>query len=81
MERDSLLASFNDITIFHIFFKDIKVLKRILIQLDQTEFAKEFDKDDNEIENQTLRRIYYILARHRISKRKLMDLNEQSEMT
>ena len=34
IEPDSLYASFNDITIFHIFFKEIKVLKRILLQLD-----------------------------------------------
>ena len=53
------------------------MLKRILKYLERTDFVKEFDNDDNEIENQTLRRIYYILARHRITKSALTPFNTE----
>ena len=62
-----MFASFKGSSIFHIFFREVKILNRIVNWLEHADFVKEYDKDDNEIENQTLRRIYYVLSCHAIT--------------
>ena len=44
---------------FSIFFKDVEVLRTILQQLDIEDFSKQTDAENNEIENSTLRKIYF----------------------
>ena len=48
--------------------------------LEHTEFVNEHDKDDNEIENQSLRRIYYILACHSITDIEFKNLGNTSSV-
>ena len=63
-----MYAQFKGSNLFHIFFRQVKVLKHIVEWLERTDFVHEHDKDDNEIENQVLRRIYYVMACHHIKK-------------
>ena len=64
----SLFSDFHGNSVFSIFYKEHKVLNRIHQQLERGEFLREYDDDDNAVENSTLRRIYYALACHRIGQ-------------
>ena len=62
-----MFANYKGNSLFQIFFRQVKVLSTIVKWLQQADFVQEFDKDDNQIENQTLRRIYFVMARHTIT--------------
>ena len=62
----SLFASFQGYTIFTIFFKEVKVLNRILSNLEIEDFPKQHDDDDNELENEFYRRLYFTLSKHEL---------------
>ena len=64
VEFTTLFALFYGNSIFQLFYKQVKVLKRIIEQLEMSEFKKEQDDDDTQLENQTLRRLYFILSNH-----------------
>ena len=64
IEFTTLFALFYGNTIFQLFYKLVKVLKKIIKQLEMSEFKREHDDDDNHFENQTLRRLYFILSNH-----------------
>lgn len=70
-EKTCMYAQFKGSNLFHIFFRQVKVLKHIVEWLERTDFVHEHDKDDNEIENQVLRRIYYVMACHHIKQGRL----------
>ena len=64
-------------TIFTIFFKEVKVLHEVIEWLDKQELAKESDDDLNDLENRVIRKIYSQLARHEIGiKKKKADFRE-----
>lgn len=63
-----MFANFKGNNLFHIFFRQVKILKYIATWLEKTDFLREFDRDDNDIENKTLRRIYYIMACHTMTE-------------
>ena len=63
VELDSLYSSFNDESVFSIFANRVKVLTQIERWLDNEDFPKDFDEEYNELENSTLRRIYFMLAK------------------
>ena len=65
-----MFASFTGCNLFNIFFREVKVLNHICEWLEKTEFVQEHDRDDNDIENQILKRIYYVLACHHIKEGK-----------
>ena len=44
---------------FSIFFKNVEVLDQINEQLDKEDLSKEVDLDENEVEHNMLRKIYY----------------------
>ena len=68
VEQDSLYASFNDESVFSIFANRVKVLTQIERWLDNEDFPKDFDEEYNELENSTLRRIYFVLAKQNCNK-------------
>ena len=51
VDSDCLFASFMGESIFSIYFKEVKVLKKILLILEEDEFPAQHDDDDNELEN------------------------------
>ena len=69
VEQTALFASFQGETIFSICFKQVKVLDQIIQQLADDESEKEYDDDQNELEQIIYRRIFYQLARHTIENR------------
>ena len=71
VEMVSLFADFHGSSVFSIFFREVKVLLRIIDQLERSEFPLEHDEDDNAIENSNLRRIYFVLSRHQMNKEPL----------
>ena len=68
IESDSLFATFQGNSIFSVFFREVKIMRQILEWLESDEFPKELDEDENEIENQALRRVFCILSRHMIGE-------------
>ena len=62
-----------------IFFKDVEVLQYIVDWV-QEDHKKEEDEDQNEIENQDLRRIYFQLACHETGRKQpRVYLSEEEE--
>ena len=63
VEPQVLYAQFKRESVFSIFFRDVKVLQCMQQWLENTDFEKELDDDENELESAILRRIYFQLAR------------------
>ena len=63
-DKQTLFTSFMDNTMFSIFFDEIKYLAAIVRWLEGAELPTEQDEDDNEIENQVLRKIFAQLKVH-----------------
>ena len=79
LEQDSLYANLKGMTIFTIFFKEVKVLHEVIAWLDKQELVKESDDDMNDLENRVTRKIYSQLARHEIGvKKKKEDFRKSS---
>ena len=64
VENDCLNAAFHEESCFSIFFNQVKVLRTITEWLDSEDFLTYHDEEDNELENDRLRRIYFQLAKH-----------------
>ena len=64
IENDCLNASFHEESCFTIFYDYVKVLRTITEWLEQDEFMKYHDIEDNELENDKLRRIFFQLSKH-----------------
>ena len=51
IEYTSMFALFHGQSILHLFYKNHKVLNKIIEKLEMSEFDKEQDKDENQLEN------------------------------
>ena len=83
-QLSTLYGLYQGKSLFTIFFFETKVLQFILDSLEKYDFVNspEKDLDSEDIENQVLRRIYFLLSVHEIEKPKQFQrlLNSEKSM-
>lgn len=70
IEYATIFSLFYGQTILQLFYTNLKVLNKIKEKLEMSEFEMEQDNDENQLENQTLRRLYFILSNHQKGQQK-----------
>ena len=63
-DKNAIYCSFKDNTIFSIFFNEIKLFGLIVNWLERLDMEPEVDEDENEVEHNRFRKIYYQLKMH-----------------